>query len=143
MKYQRVLRQLRIFMRSLNILKRIISSAKFLFTSMRFPALSVEAPHGLHYNGGIVPMDPSRNGTERIWPLLSNTVLVIDDVLRNLESFLHNVRKVFERLREFNVSVNPAKTKLGLAEVEYVGHVISPTGISFTEEKLLKVIKFP
>jgi hypothetical protein len=26
---------------------------------------------------------------------------------------------VFERLREFNVAVNPAKTKLGLAEVEY------------------------
>ena len=53
---------------------------------------------------------------------MSNTVLAglvyqicklyIDDVLihgRDLESFLHNVRKVFERLREFNVAVNPAK----------------------------------
>ena len=87
---------------------------------------------------------------------MSNTVLAglvyqicelyIDDVLihgRDLETFLHNVRKVFERLREFNVAVNPAKTKLGLAEVEYVGHVISATGISFTEEKRLKVLKFP
>ena len=64
---------------------------------------------------------------------MSNTVLAglvyqicelyIDDVLihdRDIESFLANVRKVFERLREFNVAVNPAKTKLGLAEVEYV-----------------------
>ena len=87
---------------------------------------------------------------------MSNTVLAglvyhicelyIDDVLihgRDIETFLHNVRKVFERLREFNVAVNPAKTKLGLAEVEYVGHVISATGISFTEEKRLKVLKFP
>jgi hypothetical protein len=87
---------------------------------------------------------------------MSNTVLAglvyqicelyIDDVLihgRDLESFLHNERKVFERLREFNVAVNPAKTKLGLAEVENVGHVISATGISFTEEKRLKVLKFP
>ena len=48
-------------------------------------------------------------------------VLYTDDVLihgRDLETFLHNVRRVFERLREFNVAVNPAKTKLGLAEVE-------------------------
>ncbi len=54
--------------------------------------------------------------------------LYIDDVLihgRDLETFIHNVRRVFERLREFNVAVNPAKTKLGLAEVEYVGHVKS------------------
>ena len=64
-------------------------------------------------------MDPSRNGTERIWPLLSAqhvehcpSVLYIDDVLihgRDLVPFLHNVRTVFERLREFNVAVNPAK----------------------------------
>jgi len=70
--------------------------------------------------------------------------LYIDDILihgRDLESFLHNVFKVFERLRELNVAVNPAKTKLGIAEVEYVGHVISTTGISFTEEKRLKVLK--
>ena len=74
---------------------------------------------------------------------MSNTVLAglvyricelyIDDVLihgKDPETFLANVRKVFERLREFNVAVNPKKTKLGLAEVEYVGHV-------------LKVLKFP
>ena len=48
------------------------------------------------------------------------------------------VRKVFECLREFNVAVNPKKTKLGLAEIEYVGHVVSAEGTSFTEEKRLK-----
>ena len=69
---------------------------------------------------------------------MSNTVLAglvyqicelyIDDVLihgRDIESFLANVRKVFERLREFNVAVNPAKTKLGLSEVAYAGHEIT------------------
>ena len=72
--------------------------------------------------------------------------LYIDDVLihgRDFETFLANARKVFERLREFNIIVNPAKTKLGLAEVEYVGHVISETGTSFTEKKRLKVLQFP
>ena len=87
---------------------------------------------------------------------MSNTVLAglvyqicelyIDDVLihgRDIESFLANVRKVFEQLREFNVAVNPAKTKLGLTKVEYAGHVVSATGTSFTEENWLKVLKFP
>ena len=37
------------------------------------------------------------------------------------ETFLANVRKVFE----FNITVNPKKITLGLAEVEYVGHVVS------------------
>jgi len=68
--------------------------------------------------------------------------LYIDDVLihgRHIETFLANVRKVFERLREFNVAVNAAKTKLGLAEVEYVGYVISAIGYVF----LGKEIKSP
>jgi hypothetical protein len=72
--------------------------------------------------------------------------LYIDDRLihgKDPETFLTNVRKVFERLREFNVAVNPKKTKLGLAEVEYVGHVVSAEGTSFTEEKRLKVLQFP
>ena len=82
---------------------------------------------------------------------MSNTVLAglvyqicelyIDDVLihgRDLKTFL-----AFKRLREFNIVVNSAKTKLGLTEVEYVGNVISATGTSFTEGKWLKVLQFP
>ena len=52
--------------------------------------------------------------------------LNVDDVLihgRDIDTFLDissNMRKVFERLRDFNVDINPAKTKLGLAEVECV-----------------------
>ena len=35
------------------------------------------------------------------------------------------------------------RTKLGLKEVEYVGHLISSTGTSFTKEKRLQVLDFP
>jgi hypothetical protein len=59
--------------------------------------------------------------------------IYIDDVLIHGKSeaeFLRNVRRVFKRLRAKNVADNP---KLGLPEVEYVGHLVSVTGISFTQ----------
>ena len=48
---------------------------------------------------------------------------------------------MFQRLREHNVAANPRKTKLGLTQVEYVGHLISAEGTSFTDEKRLKVLQ--
>ena len=57
--------------------------------------------------------------------------------------YIDNSRKVLGRLREKKVTANPAKTRLGLKEVEYVGHLISSTGTSFTEEKRLQVLDFP
>ncbi len=72
--------------------------------------------------------------------------IYIDDVLihgKTDEDFLANTRRVFERLRAKKVAVNPRKTKLGLKEVEYVGHLVSATGTSFTPEKRLKVLNFP
>ena len=41
------------------------------------------------------------------------------------------------------VTANPSKTRLGLKEVEYVGHLINCTGTSFTPEKRLQVLDFP
>ena len=71
--------------------------------------------------------------------------IYIDDVLihgRSEEDFLVNLRKVLDRRRQFNVAANPKKTKLGLSEVEYVGHVVSSEGTSFADEKKLKVLDF-
>ena len=72
--------------------------------------------------------------------------IYIDDVLIHGKSdpeLLDNTRRVFERLRDKNVAVNPKKTELGLAEVEYIGHLVSATGTSFIPEKRMKVLDFP
>ena len=72
--------------------------------------------------------------------------IYIDDVLlfgTTENEYLSNTRKVLGRLRENKVTANPAKTKLGLKEVEYVGHLITSMGTSFTEEKRLQVLDFP
>jgi hypothetical protein len=54
-----------------------------------------------------------------------------------------NLHRVLVRLRTKKVTANPAKTRFGLKEVEYVGHLISNTGTSFTTEKRLQVLDFP
>jgi hypothetical protein len=52
--------------------------------------------------------------------------------------------EIWGGLRTFNVAANPKKTKLGLSEGLYVGHVVSSSeGTSFTDEKRLKVLDFP
>jgi len=61
-----------------------------------------------------------------------------DDVLMHgssKEDFLDNLQKVLDWFRQFNVAANPKKTKLWLSEIEYVGHVVSSEGTSFTDEK--------
>ena len=66
--------------------------------------------------------------------------IYIDDVIIHGPTdnvYLGNTRKVLGRLREKKVTANPAKTRLGLNEVEYVGHLMSSGGTSFTEEKRL------
>ena len=83
---------------------------------------------------------------------MANTVLAgyvtriceiyIDDVLihGSIDSeYLDNTRKVLTRLRTKKVTANPAKIRLGLKEVEYVGHLISSEGTSFTPTKRKEV----
>ena len=70
----------------------------------------------------------------------------IDDLLvhgKTDDELLINLRKILMWLRENKVAANPDKTELGLDEVEYVGHVKSSTGTSFTPEKRLQVLDFP
>ena len=45
-----------------------------------------------------------------------------------------NLRQELLGLREHNVAANPRKTKLGVPQVEYVGHLISTEGTFFMVE---------
>ena len=87
---------------------------------------------------------------------MANTVLAgyvtriceiyIDDVLIHGSTdneYIDNTRKVLTRLRTKKVTANPDKTRLGLKEVEYVGHLISSEGTSFTPTKRKEVLDFP
>jgi hypothetical protein len=49
------------------------------------------------------------------------------------DTFVNNVRQVIARFRKQKIIVNLKKTQLGLEEVEYVGHLVSHKGVSFTK----------
>lgn len=70
----------------------------------------------------------------------------LDDIITwgaSEEEFLSNLEQIFSRLRERKVTLNPAKCKFGMKEIEYVGHVIDEHGITFTRNKLDSVVNFP
>ena len=71
--------------------------------------------------------------------------LYIDDVLIHAateDEYLERIERLFARLLEHNITVNPKKCFLGLSKIEYVGHVIDKDGVSFSSEKINKVLNF-
>ena len=72
--------------------------------------------------------------------------LYIDDIIvhaREPTEFVERLRRVFERLRKHKITLNPEKCSFGLPSVEYVGHTIDETGLSFSPEKLDEVLAIP
>ena len=70
----------------------------------------------------------------------------IDDIIVHAQTaaeFLANMRAVFERIRKHNLLLHPKKARIGLRSVEYTGHVIDRTGISFSREKIQTLLDFP
>ena len=77
--------------------------------------------------------------------LYSILEIYLDDILifaETKDELVERTLIVLERLRKHNITVNPEKVKMGLTEVEYVGHLIDRHGISFTEDKKKKVLEF-
>ena len=54
-----------------------------------------------------------------------------------------HVEEVFRRLREADVKLNPKKCRFVKQEVEYLGNVVTPEGVSPNPEKVHVVQEFP
>ena len=69
----------------------------------------------------------------------------LDDVLtwgQNEEEFLHRLDIILQRFSSVGLTINPKKCSLGLQQVEYTGHVVDSSGLSFSTEKKAKVVDF-
>ncbi|KAK3732150.1 hypothetical protein RRG08_026532 [Elysia crispata] len=78
---------------------------------------------------------------------LFQTLLVhLDDLLvfsPTFEEHLHRLQKVFDRLREINLKLNPDKCFLGRSSVSFLGHVLNRDGLKNDPEKISAVKNFP
>ena len=72
--------------------------------------------------------------------------LYLDDILIHAQTeseFLSRLDQVLKRLSDRKITANPEKVFLGMEEVEFVGHTINKDGLSFSREKIDKVLQIP
>lgn len=80
-------------------------------------------------------------------PLLRKFVLVfVDDILiynRTLSDHVQHLQSVFQILTEHHLKVKRSKCSFAQQRLAYLGHVISPNGVSTDEDKILVVKNWP
>ena len=75
-----------------------------------------------------------------------NCLVYLDDILiigKTFDDHLHNLRLVFERLREAGLKLRPSKCAVCRKQVTYLGHIVSRDGIATDPEKTNKVECWP
>ena len=73
-------------------------------------------------------------------------LIYIDDIIifsKSVDEHLDHLEEVFRRLRDANVKLNPKKCSFVKQRVEYLGHVVTPEGISPNPDKVRVVQEYP
>jgi len=73
-------------------------------------------------------------------------LVYLDDVIvigRTFQEQLENTRKMFQRLWEAHLILNPEKCQLFRKEVRYLSHIVSLSGVTTDCEKLEAVKSWP
>ena len=73
-------------------------------------------------------------------------LVYLDDVLilgRSFSEHLHNLRDVFDRLREAGLKLKPSKCTFGQKEVAFLGHIVSDQGIAPDPTKVAAITNWP
>ncbi len=73
-------------------------------------------------------------------------IVYLDDVLiysDDPESHRDHVREVLRRLRLHGLFCNPAKCEFGVDTVEYLGYILSPDGLTMSEDKVKAIVEWP
>ena len=77
---------------------------------------------------------------------LEGVYVYIDDILviaENIQEHETRLRKLFARLNDHGLIVNPAKSVLGTSEVQYLGFVVNSKGIKPMDKKVKAIQNFP
>ncbi|XP_037870373.1 uncharacterized protein LOC119629252 [Bombyx mori] len=70
----------------------------------------------------------------------------LDDIVcysSDLKTQIQNLAEIFQRLRNFNLKLQPDKCEFLRREVAYLGHIISTDGVKPNPDKIKAVVEFP
>ncbi|KAG0437092.1 Retrovirus-related Pol polyprotein from transposon 17.6 [Dictyocoela muelleri] len=63
---------------------------------------------------------------------VKNVHIYLDDILvytSNMEEHIRTLKIIFKRIQDNNMSINFKKSKFGVREIDFLGHVINEDGI--------------
>lgn len=73
-------------------------------------------------------------------------LVYLDDIIvlgKNFSQSLENLRKAFERFREYNLKLKPNKCTLFRKEVEFLGRIINSEGVHVSPDKIKTIREWP
>jgi hypothetical protein len=76
----------------------------------------------------------------------SKVIAYIDDILimgSTFKEHLDLVTKVLQTLVDYNIKIKPSKSEFFKSEVEYLGHIVSKSGIKKTVDYVKKISEYP
>ena len=83
---------------------------------------------------------------DQVLHAISNTYVYIDDILiasTTSEEHLRDLNSVFERLASHGIVINPSKCILGVDQLDFLGHQVTPQGFAPLPDKLAVIRDFP
>ncbi|KAL0412259.1 UNVERIFIED_CONTAM: Transposon Tf2-12 polyprotein [Sesamum latifolium] len=89
-----------------------------------------------------------RTPKERIFDdmLHKNVECYIDDLVvksKKREDHLYDLRKVFERLRRYQLKMNPSKCAFGVTSEKFLGFIVRQRGIEIEQAKIDAILRMP
>ena len=73
-------------------------------------------------------------------------MLCLDDVIifgETLQELHAKLREIFQKLRQFNLKIEPDKRERLNTELNYLGHVVTSEGVKPDPEKVKEIKNFP
>ena len=77
---------------------------------------------------------------------MKNVVHLFDDICvysRTFNEHVQTIKKLFEKLCQANLALQPEKYQFLKPEINYLGHIISSHGLKSDPDKLKAVKEFP
>ncbi|KAL0453899.1 UNVERIFIED_CONTAM: hypothetical protein Slati_1368000 [Sesamum latifolium] len=96
----------------------------------------------------IVPVRKKNGQIRRIFDdmLHKNVECYVDDLVvksKKREDHLYDLRKVFERLRRYQLKMNPSKCAFGVTSGKFLGFIIHQRGIEIEQAKNNAILRMP